>query len=551
MGRLVLAILACGAWTWAIVSGASAPAAEDFAQGLKSPDETARIRAIDTLERQGAKTAGAMAALTEALRDPSAKVRVRAADALAQIGAAGEEAGSALGDLLNDPSMHVRRAAVRALAKVRPDPATSVPVLIKALDDADPAVRVGVLDALAESGKQAVPALSAALRNEKTARWACLALSELGADAGPAAADLQRLLREDRRPEVRREAALALGAIGPSAAPAVPVLLHAMSETDYGVRMAAVFALGRIGPEAKAAEPALRKLQGTSAPPLLRILAISTLARIRPDDKTLAQKAVVALADALRSKDASVRAAGVRALAELRSDPEFLASAMSRIIEEGPAESRNDALAVLMGLGEPAVPALVKALRFRELQPIVAAVLGRIGTPAKAAVPALIDVAAKGGSPVARRQALLALASMGPAARAVVPAATQALRDPDALVRYSACYALGKMGVTALEARPALEQELENKDPHLALAAAWALARIDPDCTHTPPRALPLLVKGLADADPMVRLEAAGAVRCLGPMARPAADALRKTAKEDPSELVRDMAEQALKAMEE
>jgi HEAT repeat protein len=157
----------------------------------------------------------------------------------------------------------------------------------------------------------------------------------------------------------------------------------------------------------------------------------------------------------------------------------------------------------------------------------------------------------KGDNPVARRQALLALGSIGPAARAAVPVATESLGDSDAMVRYSACYALGKMGVTALEAKPALQRELDHRDPHLSLAAAWALARIDPDCSHTPPKALPMLIKALDDPDPMVRLEAAASMRCLGPTAKPAAAALRKMAKEDPSELIREMAKEAAEAVEE
>jgi hypothetical protein len=56
-----------------------------------------------------------------------------------------------------------------------------------------------------------------------------------------------------------------------------------------------------------------------------------------------------------------------------------------------------------MNLGEPAVPALIKALRFREIQPTVAAILGRLGPSAKAAVPALIEVLK--GERIAERRA--------------------------------------------------------------------------------------------------------------------------------------------------
>jgi HEAT repeat protein len=550
MRRSVVALVACGAWTCAAAALAAEPPAEDWLQGLRAPEESARLRAIDTLGNRGAKTPGAVAALAQQLGDPSAKVRVHAAEALGQIGAAAKEAGPAIGALLSDPNLHVRRAAIRAIGKIRLEPKVSIPLLMKTVDDSDPAVRLGALDALAELGKEAVPPLVEALGHEKTAYWACLALGELGADAAPAVAELQRLLRDDRRAEVRREAALVLGSIGSRSAPAVPLLAHALGEKDVGLQMAAVFALGRIGPKAKAAEQSLRKMLGTGTPPLLRTFAVWALARIRPEDKQLSQRAVAVLTESMRNKDPSVRATAVRGLVDMRAASETLVPAMSRIVEEGPAELRDDALSVLQSVGEPAVPALVNAMKFPEVRPRAAAILGRIGPQAKAAVPALVDLT-KSDDPTARRQALLALAAMGPAAHAAAPAAIGALRDTDMNVRYSACYALGKMGAAAMDGRAALQRELDSRDPYISLAAAWALARIDPDCSQTPPKALPMLVKALDDSDPMVRLEAASSMRCLGPQARPAAAALRKVAKEDPSELVRDMAAEALKALEE
>jgi HEAT repeat protein len=517
---------------------------------LRSTDETARLRAIDTLASRGAKIPDAVIALTARLADPSAKVRVHAAEALAQMGAAAKEAGPALGRLLGDPNIHVRRAAIRALHDVRPDAAATASLVMKAVDDPDPAVRLGALDVLAELGKGAVPSLVEALRSEKNAYWACLALGEMGADAAPATAELQRLLRAEPRVQVRREAAMVLGAIGPQAAPAVPLLIHTLSDRDQGLQIAAVFALGRIGAPAKKAEAALRKLITPNSPPLVRVLVVWALARVNPDDEQLTQKAVAVLSEEMKNKDAGVRSTAVRGLVDFRGTPDVLVPPMTRMIEQGPRELRLDALGVLQAVGEPAVPTIVKALKFPEVRMAAMAVLGRIGQSAKEAVPALVDVV-KSSDVRERRQALLSLGAMGPAARAAVPAATQAVRDADPNVRYAACYALGKMGVTAMDARPVLQQQLDSKDQQLALSAAWALMRIDPDCARTPPKALPMLQKALSDPDAMVRLEAASSIRCLGPHARPAAAALRTMAKEDPNELVRDMAGEALKAMEE
>ena len=153
--------------------------------------------------------------------------------------------------------------------------------------------------------------------------------------------------------------------------------------------------------------------------------------------------------------------------------------------------------------------------------------------------------------PAMRREALLAVGAMGSAARDSVPAAIDAMRDTNPSVRYSACYALGQIGSAAGEAKSALQQELDGTDPLLALVSAWALARIEPDCSQTTPKAVPQLIDALDDPEPMVRLEAATSLRCLGPRAKLAVPALTRVAHEDPSDLIREMAGEALQTTKE
>ena len=62
---------------------------------------------------------------------------------------------------------------------------------------------------------------------------------------------------------------------------------------------------------------------------------------------------------------------------------------------------------------------------------------------------------------------------------------------------------------------------------------------------------MPLLIRALDDPEPMVRLEAAASLRCIGRQAKPAATALRRLAADDPNELIRDMAAEALEAVNE
>lgn len=386
---------------------------------------------------------------------------------------------------------------------------TPIEPLSAQLNNPSPAVR-----------KAAVPQLIESLREPQTAYWACRVLGEMGSDAAPAAPALAELLVTDRRPDVRREAALSLGAIGPAAADTVPLLVKALYDPDYGVRMGAVFALGSMGPSAREAQPVLRRMSAEpqgGAPPLMKILLAWAIARVAPEDKQAIQRAVKSLVEAVSNREPRVRAAAVRGLADLHPPPETVVPAMTRILETGPKESGSNAMTVLADIGQPAVPALLVALRSSD---------GKI-----------------------RREALIALGRIGPAARAAVPAATQSLKDPDRNVCYTASFALGKMGAAAAKAKQALQDQLEGDDPALRLAAAWALARIEPDMSQAAPKFVPRLILALKDEEPMIRLEAASSLRFLGPAARPAADPLKKVAAGDPNELIRDMAVEALRAI--
>ena len=512
---------------------------------------------IDASAPSGAKdsNAGAVARgdataeLIAQLADESPRTRVRAAQALGQLGAPARNAGPALGKLLSDSNVHVRRAAIQAFRRIHPDPQMAVPLLVEVAADADSVVRLNAMDGLAELGKSAVPGLIEATKNPQTAYSACLALGQIGAVAAPAVPALVQLLGGEGG-ELRREAALSLGAIGPGAEAAVPSLIKLLEDPDYGVRLGAVFAVGRIGPAAKAADAALQKLAMTNPPALLRALLVWAMARVKPEDKAMTRKAVSILCESMRSQEPRVRATALRGLGDLHTVPDVIVPAMKRLLDEGPTEVRDDALTVLASVGEPAVPALTAALQQSDVRLRAIEMLGRLGPKAAPAAGALVGLL-KSDDPVTCREALRAIGAIGPAARSGVPAITKALRDRDITVRYTACLALGKMGTAAASAKPSLEQQLVGKDTVIAMAAAWALARIDPEDGQASPKSVPQLIDALQDREPIARLEAATSLRSLGPDAKSASEALRKTAQEDPNELIRDMAHEALDAIGE
>lgn len=118
-------------------------------------------------------------------------------------------------------------------------------------------------DALVGCGVQAVPAVTQALRNDRSEVRASAAytLGQIGADAYAAVPALTFRLR-DEYADVRALAAFALGQIGSQAEAAIPQLINASGrDEDSEVRQLAMQALEQIGTEA--ATSALASLEQT------------------------------------------------------------------------------------------------------------------------------------------------------------------------------------------------------------------------------------------------------------------------------------------------
>jgi HEAT repeat protein len=449
-----------------------------------------------------------------------------------------------LASLIADEDAQVRRAAVEALDDIDPGPEVGTPIIVKMLEDADPAARIRALSALAEDGKAAVPHLIKALAKEEAVYWACLVLSEIGPDAEDAVPALIKVL-DDERPGVRREAILALAAIGEASAPATEALVKTLDCEINGV--VTTYALGKIGRVPPAAEKKITK-NTKSDDGVLATVSFWALARLHPDDKALQQKSVRRLAGFLKSDDPKQRVAAAQALVELDPDPEISRPIIRKVMDGASAEVLHAAMDAVASLGEKALPRMIDALEAPEVRARAAAIIGRMGPKAKRAVPALVDALAD-PDPETRNEVLFALASIGPGAEGAVSAvANNALSDTDMNVRYAACYALGSIGPAAKSAKAALRGNLASPDEFLAMASAWALARIDPGCTETAPKSVPLLCSALEQPDAMTRLHAAESLGLLGPLAKDAAGALKK-ALQDANADVRDAAAKALKAI--
>lgn len=118
----------------------------------------------------------------------------------------------------------------------------------------------------------------------------------------------------------------------------------------------------------------------------------------------------------------------------------------------------------LAAAGEPAVPALINALKSRNpsVREYAALALSRMGSPARSAVPALIERFADEDATVARN-AFGAIGGIGPDAKEAVPALIEVLRGTSARRRISAACALEHIGPAAKAAVPALISVLRER----------------------------------------------------------------------------------------
>jgi HEAT repeat protein len=542
-------VLAWIVWGWLAMGGLAAQPGEasmaDLLGGLKSPDEAARLRAIDQLGARGEKAAEAVTPLTELLKDGSAKVRAHAVWALGAIGAAAKPAVAAMAELAKDPDETVRRQVARAVMAIHPGPQVTIPLAIKLLEDPDPAVRVRILHAIAEAGAPAVPALIEALKNDKAAYWACIVLREIGPDAKDAVPALAEKLK-DPRPEIRREAALTLGAMGEAAIAVLPQIAALLG--DEHARTAATFVLGELGQIPASAE-AIVRAAAKSDDKMLATTSLWALARVHPEDKDLRRQVTEQLIARLADKDPFVRAAAARGLAALPPAPEITIPIWEKVLQNADETTMHYALDALATLGAPAVPRLIDALQHEKLRGEVASILGRMGPAAAPATSALAKLIDDKRASVAG-EAILALANIGPGAKDAVPALVKALqqgedKDPNFC---SIVYALGKIGPDAAAAQPVLLDLLKNPDRNLALMSAWALTHIQGATAESAAKTMPVLIEGLAFAMPQSRQLAAEALGGLGPLAKDAGAALQK-ASTDEDKAVRAAVAQALAAI--
>ncbi len=172
----------------------------------------------------------------------------------------------------------------------------------------------------------------------------------------------------------------------------------------------------------------------------------------------------------------------------------------------------------------PRIQNLIDLLRSEDsrLRGVAAVELGKIGSEAKAALPALIE-ALKDEDQIVRRSATKALPNIGPAA---VMALIEALNSEEQNVRALAADGLRDLGPEAIVAVPTLIEALKEENKWVHGFAAAALGEIGPE-------AVPALIEALNSKFLRVRAGAAEALGYIGAEAKAVVPALIEALKDE------------------
>jgi HEAT repeat protein len=482
-------------WALGIMGSPAHPALDSVRECLKDKSPRVRNIAIFAVRRVAAQPEEAVPVIAPLLADSDPEVRETAGQTLASFG---KPAVSELRSMLKLDALDVRKLAVATLGMIGPDAVDAVPDLVAMLRDPQSELHGDALDSLASIGAPAVPALTAAVKQE-----------------------------ED--PSLRKQSILALGRVGK---PAIPVLGGALTDKDPSVRLQAVTALGQTGPDAVAT---IAKAFGDEDAEV-RQEAARVLGTMSKNDPGV----VPALVKALRDPAAPVRNQATLSLQAIRPDAETVLNELIPLLEDKTLDIRLVAIRFLGEFGVPAVPKLVGLLK--DPEPAVwreaSSTLEKLPAPEKVLFPALVPLvtdenvsarqnavnilwrcgppampllleALKDKAPTVRLAAVRSLDKVTADSKVVFPALVQALDDEHPAVRGSAASTLGRFGTAAL---PSLNVALKDKDSGVRQYAVLSLAQL----ASAPKDVLPLLEAARKDENAKVRQSAAQSLKSFG-----------------------------------
>jgi HEAT repeat protein/Flp pilus assembly protein protease CpaA len=220
-----------------------------------------------------------------------------------------------------------------------------------------------------------------------------------------------------------------------------------MKGKDPALRATAAYAVWRIGGQVEAPLETLTAILEGKDEVGGRWEAASGLQEMGP----AAKAAVPALCSALEYGSERLRRKAVEALAAIRSQADVAVPALAKVLRDPDWYVRSGAAAALGAYGaegRAAVPELTQALKDKEglVQVAAAFALYRIEGRTEPAVPVLLEILEDGNErSYAPHSAAETLGKIGPPARAAIPPLTAALRKDDRRLRIRAAGALWKI----------------------------------------------------------------------------------------------------------
>ncbi len=568
-------------------------------RGFDSDFEVAE-RAVRAITKMGPEAKSAAPTLINIIRMYAfgyADVRERCKPAMAALKGIGPEAVPALREALKGGAkpgdfnrINFISTVSQVLGEIGPGAKAAIPDLIANLKDKELSFAAG--EALRKIGPAALPAVVEALKDKESLQGARSALLEyvredweIGADAKTVVPVLLQLMK-DKDGKYRHVAAQLLERLGPEAKEVVPSLIAALS--DRRLRLSAAHALGGIGPEAKAAVPALTgvlkddegMMRIRAAQAILRMTTTHAEARATLDAAVKEPTLKVEAESALKNSSPPLTDAEILKLLNAHKEKAYdkkrivlyllkrgvrdrqMVPALIHLLVRERLDDKNPAIPGLMAIGAPAVPALLNALKDKNLlgedrnrvvlalaaidtSPRIVALLSdglkdrkddfndhpvgliralaEIGPEAKEAVPLLLEILRrkKGDRTSWPNEAAKALGEIAAGDKKVLAALTETLKDEFTVVE--ALRGLVLLGPSSV---PTLLDALRNKDYPYRNYVVDSLGELGK-------AALPALIEAIKDNDLTVRVDVINTLGRMGADAKPAVQALIDISKKD------------------
>ena len=384
------------------------------------------------------------------------------------------------------------------------------------LDDKDGNVRRAAMDALLGIGLDS-KTLVPILKHalENTEMDPSLTVPAMNALAEQGDAGIRVLIDEMKNQKGCYWAMVALSSVGSKAKDAIPDVTQCLGSSEPEMRMEAALTLGNIGPDAKSAIPVLTKALSDKEN-AVRYAAVYALAMVGAKDAT---PEIRKLAD---SKDPFLKVTVAWALAKLNPDDKAQQQATVKILIEALKDKdRKVRVAAARGLHDLKLPPETTMPVFAEMMAdkdpeIRDRVADALSSLGEAAMPKLIKALDNDDM---QSLAVEVIRRLGPKAKSAVPPLILEMKDPSADYRREVEFALASIGPDAKAAVPTLVEHLSNEKEDLKVrrTACYALGKIGPAASE----AVPALQKTAMAEDKFLKVASVWALLHIQPDNKP------------------------------